>query len=411
MGKHRLKSAAVLLLLIMSALLLASCGKKYKDAKEVFSDAKKLETGEFNLGITADIKKGEDTIGLKYGSSGLKDGSAAVFKTDYEIKSGDVSQSEKYGQVLSEDVSAVHDNILFFLYEAAENNIKIDGKDFSAGTDDAASAADMTGYLADLCKEAGSEELYELMNTVSGDLRQEDAQAAVNVKGSIDKELFKENVSAEIRFEDYEISLTFDYSIKEKEVSYSSEEDYVTLRTVSFKFYTAFEDLLASSGVYVPEGREIKSHVVDSSSLIIEGIDEEFYKTTWDDSLFEYASESSNLELGQWALSGSNVNASVIFSMFDMDADGIIAYYEETYGDNMTVKYTREEYEGKAGKLTHVVMNLVMETEGATYTNNMFLYEVGEGFTIQCMLTNDSNLTDEELADAAFASFDIYKAV
>ena len=411
MGKHRLKSAAVLLLLIMSALLLASCGKKYKDVKEVFSDAKKLETGEFNLGITADIKKGENTVGLEFNSSGLKDGSAAVFKTDYEIKSGEVSQSEKYAQVLSEDVSAVHDNILFFLYEVAENNIKIDGKDFSAGTDDAASAADMTGYLADLCKEAGSEDLYELMNTVSGDLRQEDAQAAVNVKGSIDKELFKENVSAEIRFEDYEISLTFDYSIKEKEVSYSSEEDYVTLRTVSLKFYKDFEDLLASSGVYVPEGREIKSHVVDSSSLIIEGIDEEFYKTTWDDSLFEYASESSNLELGQWALSGSNVNASVIFSMFDMDADGIIAYYEETYGDNMTVKYTREEYEGKAGKLTHVVLDLVMETEGATYTNNMFLYEVGEGFTIQCMLTNDSNLTDEELADAAFASFDIYKAV
>ena len=405
--KNKLTAALVLLLPL---LMLAGCGRKYEDTRSIFNDAGSIEAGEFKLDIKADITKDGVKASTSVSASGLKDGDAAVFKMDYSAVSGDIKESGKYPQVLLTEAGDVHDNILYFLYEAADNSIKIDGRNFSAGTADASAAADMTEFLSDLSLSCGSEDLSALLKTVTGDLRQEDSEAAVNVKGSIEKKSFSENVDVSVRFAGYEIDLNLDYSIKGKDVSYSAKEDYVSLRTASLKYYMALEDMLAQSGVYVPEGREIKSHVVDSSSLIIEGIDEEFYKVTWDPDAFEFAGEGSNLELGQWALSGKGNSASVVFSMFDMDTEGLIEHYKETYGDNMSVSYTSEEVEGAAGSMTHIVLTLGMEG-GDSYVDNMFVYQVNEEFLVQCMVTSDGSMTDEELIDLAFHSMEVYKAV
>ena len=408
------KIAALTLVTAISATMLTGCGKaKYDTADAMFTDVKAITAGDFTIAADATIKKGEEEMSVTVDANGVIDAGQAVFSM--KATSADKNDTAKteivdYEQVYAKDCEYVHMNLIFFLYEACGTSWEMEGTGFSGGTNDNSVAGYMSEYFGSMLTSSGAEEFEEVFDLLSNDIKQEDSEVAVNVSGNFKKGSFDETVDAQVRFDDYEITLKFKYTLKENEVTYSSTDQYVSLRTAAIKLYNAFETVSSANGIFVPETEEITSHVIDGSSLIVEGIDEEFYKCTWDNNYFTFDEAGSKLELGQWSLAGNGIDATIVFSMFNKNVDSLIQYYEDTYGDNMTVTYTSEAYAALAGDMTHINMDLTMEAEGHTYNDNMFLYEVGEGFLIQGMISNNSAYTDEELIDAAFASFEIYQA-
>lgn len=402
----------MLLTAVMLMCMLAGCaspfGKKYDSASELFTDFNEVKEGSFLFSTVFEIKKEETTVKAEIVLDGMTDGTAAVcsYHTNFNFDGTDHAVDEPL--VYIERVNDIRSGLMYALLDACGSEWVYENGSYICGTDDNSVSGGYFAYLADCADEAGAAELVSCLEEFVQEIRTDETRSVLNTSVSFKKGKFSEKINGSIIVEELQVDFTSEYSFEADTVSYNSDSEYVMLVTaLAESFNDVYQVYGAEAGIYEEEETEITEHVVDGKSLIVQGLDENYYKLVWDGTAMNYSDGS--LEYGEWSLAlAGDSNVTVSFRMFPKNAEDLMNWYQNTYGDTMTVTSETEEITAGIGTVTHAAVTLSAEEE--KLVNDMYLYQVSEAFQLQIIIQNpDKEYDDRELLDMALVSCTLYQ--
>lgn len=383
-------------------------GKKYDSASELFTALNELKEGTFVFSTVFEIKKDETVVKAEIVLDGMTNGTVAIcgYHTDFSFD--DTAHAVDEPLVYIDKADDIRSGLMYALLDACGSEWVYEDGSYLCGTDDNSVSGGYFAYLAECAGEAGASELTDCLEEFVQEVRTDETQSVLNTSVSLKKGKFFEKVSGSIVTEEVQVDFTTEYSFEAGTVNYNSDSEYVMLVTaLAESFNDVYKVYGAEAGIYEEEKTEITEHVVDGKSLIIQGLDENYYKLVWDGNVLNYS--DGNLEYGEWSLAlvGSS-NVTVSFGMFPNDAEDLMNWYHSTYGDTMTVTHETEEIAAGIGTVTHATVTLAAEEE--KLVNDMYLYQVSEEFLLQIVIQNpDSEYDDRELLDMALVSCTLYQ--
>ncbi len=397
----------VLALAVLCAACSSPFAKKYESASELFTEFNKLKEGSFVLDSDFKIEKGENQASTGLAISGVTDGNAAVFDYNTVLTFADDSHYVNEPIVYIEDVQSIRSKLMFALLDACGSRWDRDDNEYLCGTDDNSVTASLFSYLADCAEEADSAELHDYIEAVSQAISQDETESVLNTSISFDGKAFSEKISGSFVTYETRVDFTLEYKFEQGEADYSSDSDYAALGTaLAESFEDVYKAYGADAGIYEREEQEITSHVVDGSSLIVQGFDDIYYKIRWDGYKLNYS--EGDLDYGRWVLAlTEDKDTTVNLQMFLDDDESLIQWYYSTYGDEMEITHEAEKIDAAIGTVTHAVVT--MTENGRDYVNDMYLYQVSDEFLIQVTVNNPTGkYTDLEMLDMALTECTAY---
>lgn len=401
--------------LLLFMLVLTGCSspfeKKYDSATELFTDFNEVKEGKFEFAATFEIKQGDISVVTKISTEGVTDGKVAVcsYSTDFKCTEKALTNSITEPVVYIESAAEIRSFLMYALLDACGSDWSFsDSHMYACGSDDNSVVGAYFSYLAACVKKAGSNELADYIEAFAQKIRQEETRSVMNTKVFFDGKDFNETINGSIVMDETTLDFSTDYSFCKEVADYNSDSDYVTMETaLEESFNDSYKQYGAQAGIYEEEVQEITSHVIDGSSLIVQGFDSAFYKFTWDGYSFNYS--DGNLDYGMWTLSlTGHENTSVRFQLFLNSAEGLIQWYHDTYGNIMTVTDETEVIEAGIGNVVHSVVTYL--DNGNEHVNEMYLYQISEEFLVQISVENSTNeYTEQELLDMALVSCTLYR--
>jgi hypothetical protein len=403
------KKLIILSYILLAGLFITGCSGKYDSASALFTKYNDMNEGNFELSANVTITDGEESMNSTLTSSGVSDGNVAVCKINAASES-DVDASKITNDVVYvEDATAIKTYLMYFFMYSCGDTWEYSDKTYTAGTDSNQVAGNMFSSLGELADKAGASELKDEIDSFVTEVKMDETVTAINTTLSLAKKVFTGRITGTIIMDDTTVAFIFDYTFTESDINYNCDDDYMTLgSSLNYCYRDGYVDVAEKTGIKEVETIELTSHLIDGSSLLIQGFDDLYYKTTWDGNKFNYS--ESDLDFGEWELDYANDSTIVVnMNMFGDSIEDYIKWCEDTYGENMEVTYSTEDVELAAGEMT--LFKLSIGSGDTYYDSESYLYQVNDEFLIRITVNNpSSDLDDEDIVNMAFSSFELYES-
>jgi hypothetical protein len=406
---NKTKKLIILLGILFTGLFVTGCSGKYDSASELFTKFNDMNEGAFTISANVTVSNAEESMTSVLNSSGVSDGNIAVCKINATSESDIDASLVTDNVVYVEDVTAIKTYLMYFFMYSCGDTWEYSDKTYTAGTDSNQVAGNMFNSLGELAKEAGATELKDELDSFVTEVKMDETVTAINTTLSLAKKVFTGRVTGTIVMDDNTVAFTLDYTFTESDINYNCDDDYMTLgSSLNSCYRDGYVYVAEKTGIKEVETVELTSHLIDGSSLLIQGFDDQYYKTTWDGTKFNYS--ESDLDFGEWELDYADDSTVVVnMNMFGDSIENYIKWCEDTYGENMEVTYSTEEVELEAGEMTFFALSI---GSGDTYYDSeSYLYQVNDEFLVRITVNNPSQaLADEDIVNMAFSSFELYES-